>query len=104
MRDIRAAIKWENNNTHLTLELRGTELENIEYDENIDGENDENVAGEQLTVEYASSGKYFYLRVFRESTGETIFDTRLGPMHANPSFIQFTTLLATPYYYGLVGK
>ncbi|ODM95214.1 Lysosomal alpha-glucosidase [Orchesella cincta] len=56
----------------------------------------------QIVVEWGND-KYFYIRVGRYETDETIFDTRLGPVIVTDNYIAFATALPTPYFLGLKG-
>jgi hypothetical protein len=59
---------------------------------------------DSITVSYGEQNGYLFLRLGRnDSVGETIFDTRLGPLNSGNGFISLTTTLPTPYFYGLKG-
>ncbi|CAL8138030.1 unnamed protein product [Orchesella dallaii] len=60
-------------------------------------------ADEPLVVEWGNANSYFYIRVGRHETDETIFDTRLGPVIVTDNYIAFATTLSTPYFLGLKG-
>lgn len=45
----------------------------------------------------------FFLRIGRTETNETIFDTRLGPVFSGSKDITLSTLLPTPFFYGMKG-
>jgi len=64
---------------------------------------DANLDTPELSLNYATNGEYFYLKIERNDSREIIFDTRLGPLIAGENYISFATELSSPYFYGLKG-
>jgi hypothetical protein len=59
---------------------------------------------ELVDISYAAAGENFFLRIGRNGSGETLFDTRLGSLSSEGGALSFTTILPTPYFTGLKGK
>jgi hypothetical protein len=59
---------------------------------------------ELVDISYAAAGETFFLRIGRNGSGETLFDTRLGSLSSEGGALSFTTILPTPFFTGLKGK
>lgn len=55
-------------------------------------------------VSHASASEFFYVHVRRKDTEETVFDTRLGPVLLDETGLSISTVLPTPYFFGLRGN
>jgi len=61
--------------------------------------------GGPLTVTYAAQSEFFFIHLQRitNTSKETIFDTRLGPVISTSDSLSFSTVLPSEFFWGLKG-